>query len=144
MQGSHSPLIPWKTLGFNYWFYKRLEILENRSMPFNMPICPWGGKTKKNKNLFLNLIFFKKKMNLGFLSTHVSEGRHSGWLFRTSGRPVVQTSGRLSPPLLVKVFWIANISVSIHRIAFIFYIQLPKDIGNTFPGYFCKKNIFLL
>ena len=34
-------------------------------------------------------------------------------------------------PFLVKVFLFANISVSIHRIAFIFYIQLPKDIGNT-------------
>ena len=50
----------------------------------------------------------------------------------------VRTSGRLSP-FWLKLFLFANISVSIHLIAFIFYIQLPKDIGNTFPGYFCKK-----
>ena len=47
-------------------------------------------------------------------------------------------------PFLVKVFLLANISVSIHRIAFIFHIQLPKDIGNTFPGYFCKKIYFFI
>ena len=29
IQGSHSPSIPWKTLGFNYWFYKRLKTLSN-------------------------------------------------------------------------------------------------------------------
>ena len=45
-------------------------------------------------------------------------------------------------PFLVKVFLIANISVSIHRIAFIFYIQLPKDLVNTFLRYFCKNKYF--
>ena len=29
--------------------------------------------------------------------------------------------------------------VYISGIAFIFYIQLPKGLGNTFPGYFYKK-----
>ena len=51
-----------------------------------------------------------------------------------SGRPAIRPS---VCPFLIKVFLFANISVSIHRIAFIFYIQLHKDIGNTFPGYFC-------
>ena len=63
---------------------------------------------------------------------------------QSSARPVVRTSARpvvrLSP-LLVNVFLFANISVSIHRIAFIFYIQLPKDIGNTFP-YILSRKIF--
>ena len=59
-----------------------------------------------------------------------------------SGRPAIRTS---VCPFLVKVFLFANISVSIHRIAFIFYIQLPKDIGNTFQGYFCKnKFVFIV
>ena len=58
-----------------------------------------------------------------------------------SGRPAVRPS---VCPFLVKVFLIANISVSIHRIAFIFYIQLPKDLGNTFPGYFCKNKYFFI
>ena len=52
-----------------------------------------------------------------------------------SGRPAIC-------PVLITVFLFANISVIIHRIAFIFYAQLPKDIGNTFPGYFCKKKIY--
>ena len=41
---------------------------------------------------------------------------------------------------MVKVFEYGYISVTINGIAFIFYIQLPKDLDNTFPGYFCKKN----
>ena len=40
---------------------------------------------------------------------------------------------------LIKVFEYGYISVTINGIAFIFYIQLPKYLGNTFPWYFCKK-----
>ena len=40
---------------------------------------------------------------------------------------------------LVKVFKYGYISVTINGIAFIFDIQLAKDHGNKFPGYFCKK-----
>ena len=52
-------------------------------------------------------------------------------------------------PFLIKVFLFAYISVSIHRIAFLFYIQLHKDIGNTFPGHwqyihFCKNKYFFI
>ena len=41
--------------------------------------------------------------------------------------------------VLVKVFLNGYILVTINSIAFIFYIQLPKDLGNTFPRYFCKN-----
>ena len=51
------------------------------------------------------------------------------------GDVAVDFSGRPSVcPFLIKVFLFPNISVSIHRIAFIIYIQLPKDIDNTFAG----------
>ena len=47
---------------------------------------------------------------------------------------------------LVKVFEYGYISVTIsnYGIAFIFYIQLAKDLGNPFPGYFCKLRRFRL
>ena len=45
---------------------------------------------------------------------------------------------------MVKVFEYGYISVTINGIAFIFYIQLPKDLGNTFPRYFCKKKYFFI
>ena len=37
----------------------------------------------------------------------------------------------------LKFFEYIDISVTINGIAFIFYIQLPKDLGKTFPRYFC-------
>ena len=45
---------------------------------------------------------------------------------------------------LVKVFEYGYISVTINGIAFIFDIQLPKDLGNTFPGYFCIQKYFFI
>ena len=45
---------------------------------------------------------------------------------------------------LVKVFEYCYISVTINGIAFIFHIQLPKDLGNTLPGYFCKTKYFFI
>ena len=40
-------------------------------------------------------------------------------------------------------FWLkfGYISLTINGIAFIFYIQLPKDLNNTCP-MFCEQNIF--
>ena len=54
MQGSHLPLIPWKTLGLNYWFYKRLKTLDPHCLTFNLPAGPWKPKKKNQKK---NLIF---------------------------------------------------------------------------------------
>ena len=42
----------------------------------------------------------------------------------------------------VKSIYSGYISVTVNGIAIIFCIQLPKDLGNTFPEYFCKKYIF--
>ena len=43
---------------------------------------------------------------------------------------------------LVKVFEYGYISVTINGIAFIFDIQLAKDLGNPFTKLFLKKIIF--
>ena len=40
---------------------------------------------------------------------------------------------------MVKVFYYGYILVTIKGIAFTFYPQLPKDLSNTFLGFFCKK-----
>ena len=49
-----------------------------------------------------------------------------------------------SVTLLVKVFKYGYISVTINGIAFIFDIQLSKDLGNTILGYFGKTKYFFI
>ena len=59
--GSHSPLIPWKTLGFNYWFYKHMKTLgkKNNVCPL---ICP-PALEKKGHYTNPRFIFYLKKLN---------------------------------------------------------------------------------
>ena len=59
MQGSLLPLIPWKTLGFNYWFYNDWKPLKNDVCPiaFNFPTCPW--KIKRIFRILFSILFFK-------------------------------------------------------------------------------------
>ena len=45
---------------------------------------------------------------------------------------------------VVKVFEYGYMWVTINDIAFIFYIQPPKDLSNTFLGLFCKKTYFFI
>ena len=79
-------------------------------------IFPWYFCKKKyffNVNLgVLDLEFFTKLQNFGVLR------------------------------MLVKLFEYGYMSVTINGTAFIFDIQLAKNLGNTIPGYFCKKKYF--
>ena len=59
-----------------------------------------------------------------------------------SGRPDVRTSGRPSVPFWLKFFCLLISRLVFIGLLFIFYIQLPKDLGNIFPRYFFLKKIF--